>query len=310
MVRRWQGWFPALAVTLATVGLAILDLTDTSLRRWSQGRDFATSVVAGVLVLLVTTLVVDRVVRVRQLKARSYAIAAQSAIIMSQAARAAKAMSAASRWGCRPGRRVGRTPNLPDDAADRRPGSHRRRNIEELPRTRSEAGRRARAHAADDRSAGRGIGDFESRARRGGRPASRRIDPAAQDSQPRRTGSRHRRWVARVHFRPQASPRAGASLPPGWCPSCTASLPAAVAGRQHRTRRPTAPRPVNSAPCSEAPHRGRPAAYRLKNRATASASPRAIACCPARDSATDASGGSVRNSGSISAAGAIVGVSR
>ena len=36
MVRRWQGWFPALAVTLATVGLAILDLTDTSLRRWWQ----------------------------------------------------------------------------------------------------------------------------------------------------------------------------------------------------------------------------------------------------------------------------------
>ena len=50
---------------------------------------------AGVLVLAVTTLVVDRVVRVRQLKARSYAIAAQSAIIMSQAARASKAMSAA-----------------------------------------------------------------------------------------------------------------------------------------------------------------------------------------------------------------------
>jgi hypothetical protein len=95
MLRRWQGWFPALAVTLATVGLTILDLTDASLRRWSQERDFATSVVAGVLVLLVTTLVVDRVVRVRQLKARSYAIAAQSAIIMSQAARASKAMSAA-----------------------------------------------------------------------------------------------------------------------------------------------------------------------------------------------------------------------
>ena len=95
MVRRWQGWFPALMVTLATVGLAILDLTDTSLRRWSQGRDFATSVVAGVLVLLVTTLVVDRVVRVRQLNARSYAIAAESAIIMSQPARASTAMSAA-----------------------------------------------------------------------------------------------------------------------------------------------------------------------------------------------------------------------
>jgi hypothetical protein len=95
MLRRWQGWFPALAVTLASAGLVILDLTDASLRRWSQDRDFATSVVAGVLVLLVTTLVVDRVVRVRQLRDRSYAIAAQSAIIMSQAARAAKAVSTA-----------------------------------------------------------------------------------------------------------------------------------------------------------------------------------------------------------------------
>ena len=94
MRRRWQGWFPALAVTLATAGLTIVDLTDASLRRWSQERDFATSVIAGVLVLLLTTLVVDRVVRVRQLKARSYAIAAQSAIIMSQAAHASTAMSA------------------------------------------------------------------------------------------------------------------------------------------------------------------------------------------------------------------------
>jgi len=83
------------AVTLVTVGLAILDLTDASLRRWSQARDFTTSVVAGVLVLLVTVLVVDRVSSVRQLRARSHAVAAQSAIIMSQAVRASKAMSAA-----------------------------------------------------------------------------------------------------------------------------------------------------------------------------------------------------------------------
>jgi uncharacterized membrane protein YcjF (UPF0283 family) len=95
VLRRWRGWFAAVAVTLVTVGLAILDLTDASLRRWSQARDFTTSVVAGVLVLLVTVLVVDRVSSVRQLRARSHAVAAQSAIIMSQAVRASKAMSAA-----------------------------------------------------------------------------------------------------------------------------------------------------------------------------------------------------------------------
>ena len=76
-------------------GVGDPDLSDPSLRRWSQDRDFTTSVVAGILVLLITTLVVDRVINDRQLKARSYAIAAQSAIIMSQASRAAKAMSAA-----------------------------------------------------------------------------------------------------------------------------------------------------------------------------------------------------------------------
>jgi hypothetical protein len=57
-----------LTVTLITVGLAILDLTDAPLRRWWEERDFTTSVIAGILVLLVTVVVVDRVVSIRQVK--------------------------------------------------------------------------------------------------------------------------------------------------------------------------------------------------------------------------------------------------
>jgi hypothetical protein len=49
-------------------------------------------VVSGLLVLLVTVLVVNRVLNVRQLRGRSRAIAAQAAIVMSQAARATRAV--------------------------------------------------------------------------------------------------------------------------------------------------------------------------------------------------------------------------
>lgn len=52
MLTRWQRWFAAVTVTLITVGLAILDLTDASLRRWWGERDFTTSVAAGILVRL------------------------------------------------------------------------------------------------------------------------------------------------------------------------------------------------------------------------------------------------------------------
>jgi hypothetical protein len=49
-------------------------------------------VASGILVLLVTILVVNRVLNVRQLRGRSRAIAAQAAIVMSQAARATRAV--------------------------------------------------------------------------------------------------------------------------------------------------------------------------------------------------------------------------
>ncbi len=93
MVTRWQGWLAAIVVTLVTVTLVILDLTDDGFRRWWVRHALTTDTVSGVLVLLVTLLVVDQLVRRRQISDRSRAVAAQAAIMLSQATRSATAMS-------------------------------------------------------------------------------------------------------------------------------------------------------------------------------------------------------------------------
>lgn len=93
MVTRWQGWLAAIIVTLATTTLVILDLTDDGFRRWWVRHALTTDTVSGVLVLLVTLLVVDQLVRRRQISDRSRAVAAQAAIMLSQATRSATAMS-------------------------------------------------------------------------------------------------------------------------------------------------------------------------------------------------------------------------
>lgn len=85
--REWSG---ALTISLVAVGLAALDILDGSVHRWWAEHAFTTTLVGGVLVLLVTVLVADRVVTARQLRDRSRAIAAQAAIVMSQAARTAQ----------------------------------------------------------------------------------------------------------------------------------------------------------------------------------------------------------------------------
>jgi hypothetical protein len=85
--REWTGAF---TVSVVAVVLAALDILDGSVHRWWAEHAFTTTLVGGVLVLLVTVLIADRVVRARQLRDRSRAIAAQAAIVMSQAARTAQ----------------------------------------------------------------------------------------------------------------------------------------------------------------------------------------------------------------------------
>jgi hypothetical protein len=95
VLTRWYGGFAAVAVTLLTVVLVILELTDLGFRRWWEARPLTTDTVAGVLVVLVTVLVVNQVVTRRQVNDRSRAIAAQAAIVMAQANRTVQAVTAA-----------------------------------------------------------------------------------------------------------------------------------------------------------------------------------------------------------------------
>ena len=73
----------------------MLDIVDRAIRRWFVDHALTTAALTGVLVLLITTLVVDRVVRGRQIKDRAQVIAAQSAILARQAARASQTVTAA-----------------------------------------------------------------------------------------------------------------------------------------------------------------------------------------------------------------------
>ncbi len=95
MLSRWQGWLAALVVTLVTGALVILEVTDAGLRRWWGFHALTTDTVSGLLVLLITVLVIDQVVRLRQISGRARAVAAQAAILVSQAIRSTQAVSQA-----------------------------------------------------------------------------------------------------------------------------------------------------------------------------------------------------------------------
>jgi len=95
VLSRWQGGVAALVVTLVTGTLVMLEVTDVGLRRWWAFHALTTDTVAGLLVLLITVLVADQVVRLRQINGRARAVAAQAAILVNQAIRSAQAVSQA-----------------------------------------------------------------------------------------------------------------------------------------------------------------------------------------------------------------------
>jgi hypothetical protein len=95
VLSRWQGWVAAAVPTVVTWVLVILDLTDEGMRRWWAAHALTTDTVAGLLVLLITVLVVDQVVRLRQIKDRARAVGVQAAIMMTQATRTTQAVSQA-----------------------------------------------------------------------------------------------------------------------------------------------------------------------------------------------------------------------
>jgi len=93
MLSRWLGGLAAAAVALVACVLVILDLTDAGLRRWWDAHALTAATVAGLLVLMITVLLVDQVVRLRQGSSRARAVAIQVAILRTQAGIASRAVS-------------------------------------------------------------------------------------------------------------------------------------------------------------------------------------------------------------------------
>jgi len=93
MLSRWLGGLAAAAVALVACVLVILDVTDAGLRRWWDAHALTTATVTGLLVLMITVLLVDQVVRLRQGNSRARAVAIQVAILMTQANTASQAVS-------------------------------------------------------------------------------------------------------------------------------------------------------------------------------------------------------------------------
>jgi hypothetical protein len=87
MSKRGLAWSGALIVTVITAVLVVLDLSNGSVHRYWSRHSFTASVLSGLLVVLLTVLIVDRVTHGRQVRSQSRAVAAQAAIIAGQAAR-------------------------------------------------------------------------------------------------------------------------------------------------------------------------------------------------------------------------------
>ena len=95
MSTRARHWSAAILVSLAACVLVSFDLTDVRWRAWWDVHALTTDTVSGIVVLAITLLIVDQVVRLRQTKDRSRAIAAQAAIMVAQGIRSGNAVSQA-----------------------------------------------------------------------------------------------------------------------------------------------------------------------------------------------------------------------
>ncbi len=94
VAKHWTGWPAAALAMLVALALVAGELADAAQRRWWSTHSLTTDTVSGLLVLLVTVLVVNQLLRRRQSRERGQAVAAQATIMVAQAARAARAVSA------------------------------------------------------------------------------------------------------------------------------------------------------------------------------------------------------------------------
>ena len=101
MLKIWQAGVATSAVALLSSALVVLDLSDGAFRRWWSARAFTTDAIAGILVVLVTVLIVNQALGIRQERERFRATAAQASMVLSQAIRATRAVLACATSGDR-----------------------------------------------------------------------------------------------------------------------------------------------------------------------------------------------------------------
>jgi hypothetical protein len=88
VVHRWQAWIAIAVVTAVVLALVLLEQLDPVVRRFWSDHPLAADTVAGVLVVALTVVVIDQMIRRRQIHNQSRAVGAHAAIMLSQAKRA------------------------------------------------------------------------------------------------------------------------------------------------------------------------------------------------------------------------------
>jgi len=91
VLHRWQAGVAAAIVTALVLALVLLELLDAGVRRFWSDHSLTADTVAGLLVVAITVLVVDQVVRQRQVRDQGRATGAHAAIMLTQAKRAVEA---------------------------------------------------------------------------------------------------------------------------------------------------------------------------------------------------------------------------
>jgi hypothetical protein len=101
VLKVWQAGIATIAVTLLTLALIVLDVSDGAFRRWWSARAFTTDAIVGILVVLISVLIVNQALGIRRQRERFRATAAQASMVLSQAIRATRAVVACTTTGGR-----------------------------------------------------------------------------------------------------------------------------------------------------------------------------------------------------------------
>jgi hypothetical protein len=85
VIHRWQAWIAAGVVTAVVLVLVLLEFFDRGDRKFWSNHPISADTVAGILVVALTVVVLDQIIRHRQRQNQSRAIGAHAAIMLTQA---------------------------------------------------------------------------------------------------------------------------------------------------------------------------------------------------------------------------------